>query len=224
MDSPEVTFQALVSTANAQQAKSLTALHEVLKKHKESGNANYSIAEIARLSVAGGGPSVSTIRNKTGQCFRELIQAWANQAGLPMKKPVNPKGRGTSVPKDNELLRKIPDAAVRGVFGMIIAERNRYRNELNLLKAHTEIIIDRRPGVSPNRPAPKAASNSEVQVISSITGLLNGMEVQALKAAVEDEFFEKQGWTVSKAGQVRGEDGEIYKHGYVNALRKLNRP
>ena len=51
---------------------------------------------------------------------------------------------------------------------------------------------------------------------------LNDMEITALKAAVSDEFFESREWTVSPAGQVKDENRrEVYKHGYVNAIRKI---
>ena len=54
---PEVIFQELMTQANAQQRKSLTILHKVLNKHCDKREANYSIAEIARRSVANGGPT-----------------------------------------------------------------------------------------------------------------------------------------------------------------------
>lgn len=45
------------------------------------------------------------------------------------------------------------------------------------------------------------------------------MHIAALKAAASDDL--KQGWTVTKAGQVKGDNGEIYKHRYVLALKKI---
>lgn len=218
MFDPEVIFEDLLSKANAQQKKSLTVLNGVLAEHYKAGEKNFSIAEIARLSVAKGGPSTSTIRNKTGLCFRQLIEAWAAKAGMLMKKPINPRLKSNSVPKDNELLHRIDDPALRGVFGMIIAERNRYRNELNTLKGQSDFVIDLRPMKLP----PTAQTNQEgVQVFPSLRGILNESEVEALQAAVDESFFEKQGWTVGKAGQVRGEFGPLYKHGYVHAIKKI---
>lgn len=218
MFDPTVIFEDLKSKANAQQAKSLTMLHGVLAEHFEAGERNYSIAEIARLSVSKGGPSASTIRNKTGLCFRQLIEAWATKAGLSMKKPINLKLKSNSIPKDNELLCRIDDPAVRAVFGMIIAERNRFRNELNTLKANSEFVIDRRPNKTTIHVK---SSEDDVQVIPSLRGVLNEMEVAALQAAVADDFFDRQSWRVSKAGQVKNDGGELYKHGYVNAIKKV---
>jgi hypothetical protein len=209
-------FEDLKARATTRQAKSLTTLNEVLKAQYAAGERNFSIAEIGRLSAERGGPTAQTIRNKTGLVFRQLIEAWAAQAGASMKAPVNPLAKANKVPKDYELLQRITDPALRAVFGQIIAERNRFRNELNLLKAHSELIVDKRPA----QKFDQVEANSAVQVLPALN--LNDMEITALKAAVSDEFFESREWTVSPAGQVKDENRrEVYKHGYVNAIRKI---
>ena len=212
----QMIFEDLKARATTRQAKSLTTLNEVLKAQYAAGERNFSIAEIGRLSAERGGPTAQTIRNKTGLVFRQLIEAWAAQAGASMKAPVNPLAKANKVPKDYELLQRITDPALRAVFGQIIAERNRFRNELNLLKAHSELIVDKRP----EQKFDQVEANSAVQVLPALN--LNDMEITALKAAVSDEFFESREWTVSPAGQVKDENRrEVYKHGYVNAIRKI---
>ena len=209
-------FEDLKEQASTRQAKSLTALNDVLKAQYAAGERNFSISEIARLSAGRGGPSAQTIRNKTGQVFRQLIEAWAAQAGASMKAPINPLAKANRVPKDNELLERIADPALRALFGQIIAERNRYRNELNILKAHSELIVDKRPV----RQFEQTSENGAVQLLPALN--LNDMEIDALKAAVSDEFFQQREWTVNAAGQVKDENRrEIYKHGYVNAIKKV---
>ncbi len=209
-------FEDLKEQASTRQAKSLTVLNEVLKAQYTAGERNFSIAEIARLSVERGGPSAQTIRNKTGLVFRQLIDAWATQAGTSMKAPINPLAKANRVPKDNELLERIKDPALRALFGQIIAERNRYRNELNIIKAHSELIVDKRPVRQFEQPTESGA----IQLLPALS--LNDMEIEALKAAVSDEFFQQREWTVNAAGQVKDENRrEIYKHGYVNAIKKV---
>lgn len=56
-------------------------------------------------------------------------------------------------------------------------------------------------------------------MLPSLKGVLSEMHIAALKAAASDDL--KQGWTVTKAGQVKGDNGEIYKHRYVLALKKI---
>jgi hypothetical protein len=209
-------FEDLKAQASTRQGKSLMVLNDVLKSQHASGVRNFSIAEIARLSTERGGPSAQTIRNKTGLVFRQLIEAWAAQAGASMKAPTNPLAKANRIPKDYELLERISDPALRALFGQIIAERNRYRNELNTLKAHSELIVDRRPVQQFEQPVESGA----VQLVQTLN--LNDMEVEALKAAISDEFFEYREWAVSAAGQVKDENKrEIYKHGYVNAIKKV---
>ena len=209
-------FEDLKGQASTRQAKSLTVLNDVLKAQYDAGERNFSIAEIARLSSGRGGPSAQTIRNKTGQVFRQLIESWAAQAGASMKAPVNPLAKANRVPKDNELLVRIADPALRALFGQIIAERNRYRNELNILKAHSELIVDKRPV----QQFEQTSENGAVQLLPALN--LNDMEIDALKASVSDEFFQQREWTVNAAGQVKDENRrEIYKHGYVNAIKKV---
>ena len=47
-------------------------------------------------------------------------------------------------------------------------------------------------------------------------------EAEALRAAISDEFMQQQGWVVMPTGQVKAMNGdEVYKRGYVNAVKKL---
>ncbi|WP_342624341.1 gamma-mobile-trio protein GmtX [Pseudomonas alkylphenolica] len=212
----QLIFEDLKAQATTRQAKSITILHQVLKAQYDGGERNFSIAEIARLSTERGGPTAQTIRNKTGLVFRQLIEAWAAQAGTTMKAPVNPLVKANKVPKDYDLLQRLTDPALRAVFGQIIAERNRFRNELNTLKTHSELIVDKRPV----QHFAQTAENGAVQILPALK--LNDMEIEALKAAVSDDFFDDRDWTVSQAGQVKDESRrEIYKHGYVNAIKKI---
>lgn len=216
MINPNEIFEDLRNQATKQQAKSLSILNDVLKAHCEAGKRDFSIAEIARRSMAAGGPSTSTIRNKGGLRFRQLIEAWASSVGSGMKMPAKSTAKGQKVPSDNELVRLIDDVALRSTFTQILAERNRYLNELNILKSQKNTIVDRRPSAQV-----ESSKEASVQVISSLSGLLKEHDIAALQAAVSDKFFSRQGWQVTLAGQVKGEDGEIYKRGYVTAIKKI---
>lgn len=220
MINPDLIFEDLKAQATKQQARSLTLLNEVLKAHCKARERNFSIAEVARRSVAAGGPSESTIRNKTGLCFRQLIEAWASSVGAAMKMPVNPAGRSQKAPSDNELIRLIDDPALRTSFTQILAERNRFLAELNILKAQKTTIVDRRP----QQNVHVADSNdTTVQLIPALAGVLTEFDITALKDAISEDFFSRQGWQVTATGQVKDNSGEIYKRGYVKAIQKILR-
>ncbi|MXE51005.1 hypothetical protein FQ037_26050, partial [Escherichia coli] len=91
---------------------------------------------------------------------------------------LSPTSRSKSVPQDNKLLERIPDPAVRALFGQIIAERNRYRKEVNLLKQHANITIDKRPVRQFD-----ASAEPSVEVLPSLSGILTESEKNALAYA-----------------------------------------
>ncbi len=198
---------------------SLDKLNEILQAYYNSGQRDFSVTRIGRESVEKGGPGYQSIRATQNKHYRTLIEAWAAKANTTTKKPVAELSRSREVPADNQLLERINDPALRALFGQIIAERNRYRKELNLLKQHANIVIDKRPVKQ------VAASADSVEVLPSLSGILTPSEIKALTYAISEDCMEKQGWHYTKAGQVKSEEWglEVYPRGYVNALRKVLR-
>ncbi|PMG50217.1 gamma-mobile-trio protein GmtX, partial [Shewanella sp. 10N.286.52.B9] len=147
-----------------------------------------------------------------------LIEAWAQKCKTNTKKPLSPTSRSKSVPQDNKLLERIPDPAVRALFGQIIAERNRYRKEVNLLKQHANITIDKRPVRQFD-----ASAEPSIEVLPSLSGVLNESEKKALAYAISDECMDKNDWQTTQAGQVKDMEfnTEIFPRGFVTGLRKL---
>lgn len=214
---PQLILKELKDGATTRTQASLDKLNGVLCKHYEAGEKDFCIATIGRLSVAAKGPSTVTIRNKSGAHYRRLIEAWATKAGTDMKKPLASHSRQREVPSDTRLLERLDDPALRALFGQIIAERNRYKKEVNLLKQQADIVIDKRPIRQANM-----SKEDTIEVLPSLSGVLTEMEIIALRKAISEEFFAKWGWKVTKAGQVKCEEyGEIYPRGYVNAIKKV---
>lgn len=198
--------------------KNLDKLNDILKVYTESGQRDFSITQMGRISVAEGGPGYEALRATKNKHYRTLIEAWAAKCRTTTKKPLSPTSRSKSIPQDNRLLERIPDVAVRALFGQIIAERNRYRNEVNLLKHHANITIDK-------RPVRYFDANTEpsVQVLPSLAGILLETEKKALAYAISDECMEKHNWQITQAGQVKEMEynTEIFPRGFVTGLRKV---
>jgi hypothetical protein len=116
--------------------QNLDKLNDTLKAYAESGQRDFSITQIGRISAENGGLAYEAIRATRNKHYRTLIEAWAAKHNTNTKKPLSNTSRSKSIPADNKLLERIPDPAVRALFGQIIAERNRYRKEVNLLKQH----------------------------------------------------------------------------------------
>jgi hypothetical protein len=97
---------------------------------------------------------------------------------------------------------------------------------VNLLKAQTQVVIDRRPTVSA-KTAPRAADGTmSLEIQTGPT--LNALEREAFEHAVSPELWRAEGWKEEKNGRVVKDLGEgrtrtIFKPGFVVAVRKVLR-
>lgn len=206
---PGLMLNDLLDGASPRKRNSLRLLDQLLKQHHEANEKDFSIATIGRLSSQHSGPSTQSIRNKTGADYRHLILAWATYSDTNIKKP---SGNTPNSSKEFDILQRIPDPAVRAVMGSVIAERNVLLKENRILKNQTELIIDKRP------PSMKI---HRVEVVPSITGLLNEMELEALEHAISPTTLGNMGWKTDKSGRVKSGRVHIFKAGYVTAISKL---
>jgi hypothetical protein len=166
------------------------------------------------MSEARHGMSRNALYNKASQDFRTLIAAWSAFAGQPdTKQPAPPK----PLPEE-DLLRRVEDPALRSLLGGIVAERNRLRGEVNLLKRNASVVIDRRtlPGHAHHLP-----EGQVIQVLSPLANLTES-EVAALRKAVSPEFLSQEGWREGPHGEIVNAKGRtLFDVGFANAVRKL---
>jgi len=214
----EVILEGLKEGKSQRTKDNLDQLNSILKEYTDSGQRDFSITQIGRISSEKGGLAYEALRATRNKHYRTLIEAWAQKFNTNTKKPIVPYARSKKVPKDNQLLERIPDPAVRVLFGQIIAERNRYLKEVNLLKQHANITIDKRPVRQFNDPI-----EPSIEVLSSLLGLLTESEKRALSYAISDECMEKNDWVTTQAGQVKHIEynSEIFPRGFVTGLRKI---
>lgn len=206
---PELVLNDLLAQVSERKRKSLQLLYDLLKAHHDSGQKDFSVATLGRLSRTQGGPSTQTIRNVSGADYRHLIQVWAAFSNAQVRK-TTPYQPGSS--KDFNLLPRIADPAIRAVVASIIAERNVLLRENRLLKNQAEVIIDKRP---------KKEATSVV--LPASPPILNEMEREALEHSISETTFRLMGWRTDETGRVKPKDGNgrIYKAGYVPAIKKI---
>ena len=197
---------------------SLDKLNALLEARFNAGEKDYSIATIGRVSKAEGGVGTVSIRNKTGEHFRLLIDAWATKANATMKKPPVPQSRKLDTPSDMDLLKRLDDPAMRAVFGQIIAEKNKLKAENRILKQNAEVVVDMRP----NQVIHAEQVHQEVEVLPSLDGVLLQGDIEALEDAINEDRMAQRGWTVSRYGAVKDEHGRpLFKNGFVLAIQKV---
>ncbi|MFM5192137.1 gamma-mobile-trio protein GmtX [Aeromonas media] len=206
---PDELLEKLKVNATPRKAKNLDIIHSVCREQYERGSTDFSVATISKIAQEHGGPAKSTIHNKTGDDFKGLIKAWASHTG-----GVTRKVRKVSENPIYAVLDKIPDPAVRAVMGAVLAENKRLRGEVNLLKAHTEVVID--------LTAKKVNSPQEtIQMLSASLGLTNSEQV-ALRHAISNQLLQDEGWKTDEHGRILTSNGRpIFKVGFVSAIRKI---
>lgn len=206
---PDELLEQLKTNASTRKIKNLEIIHAVCREQHERGSSDFSVATISRIARERGGPVQSTIHNKTGDDFKGLIKAWADHTG-----GLTRKVRKVTKNPFYAVLDKIPDPAVRAVMGAVLHENKKLRGEVNLLKANTEVVIDR---------TTKAASQSQdpIQILPASTGLTDD-EKDALRHAISDSLMQDEGWSQDDHGRIlNGKGRALYRVGYVNAIRKI---
>lgn len=77
---PEELLEKLKQGASAKVKETLDAVYEVCKEQQERGINDFSIATIAKLGSKRGVPKAQSIRNKSGEKYKALIVAFADNS------------------------------------------------------------------------------------------------------------------------------------------------
>ena len=211
---PDQVLERLKSGVPPQKQRNLDIIHAVCRELHQLGSRDFSLATVGRVSEERHGMSRNALYNKASEDFRTLIAAWSAFAGEPAKKlpsPLKPLA-------EDDLLRRIDDPALRSLFGGIIAERNRLRGEVNLLKRNASVVIDRRtlPGHAHVTP------DGQVMQVLSPRANLTESEIAALHKAISPEFLAQEGWREGRHGEIVNAKGRsLFDIRFANAVRKL---
>lgn len=212
---PRHLFEALTVNTRPQKRRNLEIIQEVCAELHRLGSKEFSLATVGRMSEARGGMSRRALYNSTSGDFKTLIRAWANFGTAGGKQTIEPKHRETAL-TDGALLQRIDDPALRALLGNIIAQRDQLRGEVKLLRAHANVVVDRRvlPGHINVTP-----QGQVIQVMSSAG--LSDSEKQALSQAISAEFLAQEGWSEGTNGEILNARGrKLFDIGFPNAIRK----
>lgn len=189
----------------------LAKMHEICRKQHEAGLRDFSLPAIGRLSEAEGVLKGRALYNAQSADYRALIQAWAAYAGPPVSKP--PKTLAS-----HDYLLRVEDPAIRSIMQAVIAERDKLKAQLNVLKAKTHITVDRRPLGADLSVAPDA----QPVTVLSMAAQLTPSEREALQKAVSAEYLEERGLREGGHGEVLNERGRVlFDVGFARAIRKV---
>ncbi|MYM26495.1 alpha/beta hydrolase [Duganella sp. FT135W] len=213
---PDSVLDALLAKSQrSHKVANLKALHEVCRaEHLQQKYVakDFSIAYIGRLCENKGIFKARTLYNSAASDYVDLIRAWAAYSG-PMAVKISAKA--PKAPSGSEFLMRITDPSIRSIFQATIAERDKLRQQLDIMKANTAITIDL-------RPIPENVTNEMTMEVLPPTLRLTQSERLALEEAISSCFMKDQAWTIGGMGEVSTEKGRtLYSPGYVSAISKV---
>jgi hypothetical protein len=189
----------------------MAKMHELCRRQHAAGSRDFSLPAIGRLAEAEGILKGRALYNAPSADYRALIEAWAAYAG-----PAAPKAPKALA--SHEYLMRIDDPAIRSIMQATIAERDKLKAQLNVLKANTQVTVDRRPlGATVS-----AAPGAQPVAVFSLSVQLTPSERDALQKAVAADYLEERGLKEGSHGEIVNERGRtVFEVGFARAIRKV---
>lgn len=199
--SPQDTYGRLMSEANdSRRKRSLEAINEACRLLHERHSSDFSYKTIITLGKDRGlpVPGEKSIVNKTGEHYRELIQAW--------KLLSLPKASKTKT-DPNDWIEHIPDPVLRMSVSLLAKELRALKAKESRKAAHSG--------------APIILGSAMGQAVST-RPLLNDAELAALKAAIDPASLGLVGLSIGSRGELVDVKGRtIHKSGFRDAIEKV---
>lgn len=209
---PDAVLESLLAKGGRSHRRAnLTKMHELCRRQHGAGSRDFSLPTIGRLAEAEGIMKGRALYNAPSADYKSLIEAWGAYAGPPAPKPLTPLA-------SHEYLMRIEDPAIRSIMQAIIAERDKLKAQLNLMKANTQVTVDRRPlGMTV-----AVSSGPQSVAVLAMTAQLTPSEREALQKAVSADYLEERGLREGSHGEIVNERGRTtFEVGFARAIRKV---
>lgn len=189
---PEDLYAKLREYASTRTLKSLEAIYITCVEQRSRKSTDFSYAMIARVGAVYGAPAYQTIRNKAGDQYRALIDAFADEAPTKAQPVSGPYVWIETLPDGSKLLAR-----------MLLAELKAEQRKLR------ELIPPNRVYEIDSRTAPSTSFK------------LSTTERQALEYLKSDGFLLDHNLKKGPRNDVLGPNDEtLFKPGTISALEK----
>jgi hypothetical protein len=213
---PDEVLNALLEKGyKSNKVANLKAVHAICTEQFNAQNhalRDFTLASIGRLCEAKGVIKGRALYNASSADYVALINAWAAFSGPSSVKP--PK-REPAVSSSHAYLMRIEDPAIRSIMQAAIQERDKLKQQLNILKSQTHVVINKRP-----LGATIAQSSGNIALLE-VSARLTDSERDALRKAVSTDFLADQEWTVGSDGEVMSNGRMLFDPGFIGAIRKV---
>ena len=208
---PDAILAELKAKLGTRAKRNLDTLHKVCSEiHNSSAKEkDYSLTVIGRRTEELGGPALNTLHSKFGAHFRDLIKAWADYDGAPIKKP----SIAVSPGRTEGLLTRISDPALRSLIAKELAKGAMASRELVVLKAQANAVVDNRP---------KEAQGTGTALLIEPSAKLTSVQAEAIEIALDEKWQRSHGIVVGANGEVKVNGHRVFPSGFMDAVRILN--
>ena len=192
----EELLQKLKEDATPKTRKTLDAIYEICNEQLERGVGEFSIATISRLGIKRGVPKPQSIRNKSGEKYRALIEYFAGSVGSEIKH--------TCVSGD-DWVEEIASAKHKLLIRSLLSELKNAKAKLN------EIIP---PGTRIDVFDHRSQQGARVERLAQ-------QERRALEYLISNEFVSKWNFHAAEYGELVDESGQVvFKAATIDAIKK----
>lgn len=193
---PEEILVKLKENASQKTKETLDVIYEVCMEQRERGVDDYSVATIAKLGYKRGVPKAQSIRNKSGETYRALLQSFLESS---------PKKLALHVPKKEEdWIEEISNPKHKLLVRIMASELKVANQKLKeILPPNLRIdVYDHK-----SQPEP--------------TCKLDDVERRALEYLISTKFQNKFKFKPTEYGEYETDQGEIiFKAGTLSAIKK----
>ncbi|MHC5225950.1 gamma-mobile-trio protein GmtX [Ignatzschineria sp. LJL83] len=197
--SPIELLEFLKKDSSNKMQESLDAIYEICQEQKERGLSDFSVSTIARLGHKRGVPKAQSIRNKTGEKYRALIQAFIN-----CNTPNNSLRKLSK--SDNDWISEITNPKHQILVRILASE----------LKEATQMITEIIP---PKQRIDIYDHKGDTQLNNSFK--LTDLETRALQHLLSKDFQKAWKLTPTESGALLNEEEKlVFKVATLDALRK----
>ena len=132
---PEQVLSQLKKKASFRVQNSLNAVFTICKEQQERGLSDFSYSTIARLGKGRGVPAAQSIRNKTGESYRTLIDSFNSSI-----KDKPRQARNTSKGKMHAWIDELDDPVVKLQANILYAQKKEAERLLNEVLPINQVI------------------------------------------------------------------------------------
>lgn len=195
---PRDVLNRLKHGSSSKTQQSLDAIYEVCIEQQERGIKDYSISTIAKLGLIRGVPKAQSIRNKTGEKYRTLIQSFVEfSSQVPKSKELSQK--------ENAWIEEIQNPKHKLLVRIMASE----------LKEAQQMIREMIP------PKQRIDIYDHKNMIPNESFTFSEQETRALKYLLSKDFQEKWKLKPTIYGELVDESNEtVFKISTLDALRK----